>query len=182
MKLLKEYEATEGQDGEKLLRLIFLILCHHLSGACCPRLPYRFDYWKTFLTFPTEEFCHCSGSSVYLFQVPERDFLSRLLSTVHHIFHSCSNWSMLICAWEHMWCLFQNMFVWQQIGKQSETGHSYYTTRAETFLIFYAASFKKKMFQHTDALLTWMICIVWLVRFAERVRSQPGTFTKLLTS
>lgn len=156
MKLLKEYEATEGQDGEKLLRLIFLILCHHLSGASCPRLPHRFDYWKTFLIFPTEEFYDCSGSAVYHFQVPERGFLSRLLSTVHHTFHSCSNWSMLICAWEHMWCLFQNMLVWQQIGKQSETGRPYYTTRAEVFLIFYSESFKKKRLQVSIQMHCWL--------------------------
>lgn len=176
MKLLKEYEATEGQDGEKLLRLIFLILCHHLSGASCPRLPYRFDCGKTFLTFPTEEFCHCSGSSVYHFQVPERDFLSRHLSTVHHTFHSCSNWSVLICAWEHMWCLFQKMFVWQQIGKQSETGRPYYTTKAEVFLIFYCESFEKKRFQHTDALLTWKIWIVWLVFWFCGENSEPARY------
>lgn len=54
--LLEEQEPTEGQEGEKLLRLIFLILCHHLCGASSPRLPYWFDNWKTFLTFPHRGF------------------------------------------------------------------------------------------------------------------------------
>lgn len=76
MKLLKEYEATEGQDGRKLLRRIFLIHCHCLGGTSSPRLKYWFDYWKTFLTFPG------SVSLLHHCQTPGLDFLVILLSIV----------------------------------------------------------------------------------------------------
>lgn len=137
MKLLKEYEATEGQDGEKLLRLIFHILCHHLSGVSPRRLPSPFDYCKTFLAFPTEDFCHCSGSSVYHFQVPERDSsetsqhitastrvcIDRCSSVRGNTREACARICLFDCKWG------------KKQKKQSETSCPYYTTRAEALLI-----------------------------------------------
>lgn len=66
----------------------------------------------------------------------------------HRTINTYSNSLMLIRASEHTRCLFQNMFVWLQIGKQSKAGCPFDTTRPTIF----SPSFLKVLYRRGSSI------------------------------